>query len=71
MKNILVLFPIVADVGSTLKTVIGVILALSGLAFLLMGCVTLADGTAKKGATIGILGAILIAAGLWMVGVLF
>jgi hypothetical protein len=59
---------VVADVGSILKTVVGVVLALAGLAFLLMGIVTVADGTAKKGAILAVLGAGLIAVGLLMVG---
>jgi len=56
------------EVGSTLKTVIGVIMALSGLGVLLMGVIALADKQVQKGGIAAALGAGLIAAGLWLVG---
>ena len=61
---------LVADIGSTLKTVIGVVLALAGLGILLMGCIALADKALQKGGIAFGLGAVLILAGLWMVGAL-
>ncbi len=57
-----------ADVGGTLKTVIGVILALAGLGILLMGAIALADKSLQKGGIAVGLGAAMIAAGLWLVG---
>ena len=58
------------EVGGTLKTVIGVIMALSGLGVLLMGVIALADKQVQKGGIAAGLGAALIAAGLWLVGAL-
>jgi len=58
------------EIGSTLKTVIGVIMALSGLGVLLMGVIALADKQVQKGGIAAGLGAALIAAGLWLVGAL-
>ena len=58
------------EVGSTLKTVIGVIMALAGLFVLLVGVMALADKSVQKGATAAALGAALIGAGLWLVGAL-
>jgi hypothetical protein len=58
------------EVGTTLKTVIGVLMALSGLGVLLMGVIAMADRALQKvGIAVG-LGAALIAAGLWLVGAL-
>jgi hypothetical protein len=62
--------PLLATVGDTLKTVMGVVLAVAGLGILLMGVIALADRSVQKGATAALLGAVLIAAGFWMVGVL-
>lgn len=59
---------VLASVGETLKTVIGVVLALAGLAVLLMGVIALADKSVQKGATAALLGAALIAGGLWLTG---
>jgi hypothetical protein len=63
--------PILAfEVGTTLKTVIGVLMALSGLGVLLMGVIAMADRALQKGGIAVGLGAALIAAGLWLVGAL-
>ena len=65
------LAPVLAfEVGTTLKIVIGVIMALSGLGVLLMGVIATADKALQKGAIAMGLGAALIAAGLWLVGAL-
>ncbi|HVG95095.1 MAG TPA: hypothetical protein VND21_11655 [Planctomycetota bacterium] len=58
------------EVGTTLKTVIGVLMALSGLGVLLMGVIAMADRALQKGGIAVGLGAALIAAGLWLVGAL-
>jgi len=58
------------EVGPTLKTVIGVLMALSGLGVLLMGVIAMADRALQKGGIAVGLGAALIAAGLWLVGAL-
>jgi hypothetical protein len=63
-------FVVAVEVGSTLKTVIGVIMALSGLGVLLMGVIAMADKQLQKGAIAAGLGAGLIAGGLWLVGAL-
>jgi hypothetical protein len=62
--------PLALEVGGTLKTVIGVIMALSGLGVLLMGVIATADKALQKGAIAMGLGAGLIAVGLWLVGAL-
>ena len=59
---------VVGDVGGTLKVVIGVVLALAGLGILLMGAIALADKALQKGGIAIGLGAVMIAAGLWMTG---
>jgi hypothetical protein len=56
------------SVGTTLRTVIGVIMALSGLGVLLMGVIAMADKSVQKGGIAIGLGAALVAAGLWLVG---
>ena len=58
---------VLASIGGTLRTVIGVVLALAGLGVLLMGVIALADKSVQKGATAAVMGAGLIAAGLWLV----
>ncbi|MCC7140221.1 MAG: hypothetical protein IT460_17510 [Planctomycetes bacterium] len=58
---------VLASIGGTLRTVIGVVLALAGLGVLLMGVIALADKSVQKGATAAVMGAALIAAGLWLV----
>jgi hypothetical protein len=69
MSLVTILLGVLAmEVGGTLKTVIGVIMALSGLGVLLMGVIALADKQLQKGGIAAGLGAALIAAGLWLVG---
>lgn len=58
---------VLGSIGGTLRTVIGVVLALAGLGVLLMGVIALADKSVQKGATAAVLGAGLIAGGLWLV----
>lgn len=50
--------------------VVGVILSLAGLGLLLMGVISLADRTWKRGSIAVLLGAGLTVAGMWLVGVL-
>ena len=57
-----------ATFGEVFKTIIGVILALSGLGVLLMGVIALADRSFKSGTVAAVLGAALLVFGLWMVG---
>lgn len=57
--------------AETFKTVIGVILALSGLGVLLMGVIALADKSVKSGSIAAIMGAALLVGGLLLVGVSF
>ncbi len=61
---------VLASIGDTLKTVMGVVLGLTGMAVLLVGVIALADKSVQKGATAAILGAVLMAAGLWLTGAL-
>ena len=57
-----------ATFGEVFKTIIGVILALSGLGVLLMGVIALADRSYKSGTVAAALGAGLLVFGLWLVG---
>jgi hypothetical protein len=57
-----------ATFGQVFKTIVGVILALSGLGVLLMGVIALADRSFKSGAVAAVMGAALLVLGLWMVG---
>lgn len=59
---------VLATFAETFKTVIGVILALSGLGVLLMGVIALADKSVKSGSIAAILGAVLLVVGLFLVG---
>jgi hypothetical protein len=61
---------VLASIGDTLKTVMGVVLGLTGMAVLLVGVIALADKSVQKGATAAVLGAVLMAAGLWLTGAL-
>lgn len=68
MTDLLTTAPLAFEVGTTLKTVIGVIMALSGLGVLLMGVIAMADKALQKGGIAVVLGGGLVAAGLWLVG---
>jgi hypothetical protein len=57
-----------ATFGEVFKTIVGVILALSGLGVLLMGVIALADRSFKSGTVAAVAGAVLLVAGLWLVG---
>jgi hypothetical protein len=57
-----------ATFGQVFKTIIGVILALSGLGVLLMGVIALADRSFKSGTVAAAMGAVLLVVGLWLVG---
>jgi len=70
LSPLLPLVPVLATVGDTLKTVMGVVLGLAGMALLLVGVIALADKSVQKGATAAIVGAALMAAGLWLTGAL-
>ena len=59
---------LIATFAETFKTVIGVILALSGLGVLLMGVIALADKSVKSGSIAAIMGAVLLVVGLYLVG---
>jgi hypothetical protein len=59
---------VLATFAETFKTVIGVILALSGLGVLLMGVIALADKSMKSGSIAAIMGAVLLVVGLYLVG---
>ncbi len=59
---------VLATFAETFKTVIGVILALSGLGVLLMGVIALADKSMKSGSIAAIMGAVLLTVGLFLVG---
>ena len=61
---------VLADFAQIFKTVIGVILALSGLGVLLMGVIAMADRSWKSGGITAGLGTALLVAGLWLVGVM-
>ena len=61
---------VLASVGDTLKTVMGVVLGLAGMAILVVGVIALADKSVQKGATAAVLGAVLMIAGLWLTGAL-
>ena len=61
---------LVADFAQIFKTVIGVILALSGLGILLMGVIAIADRSWRSGTITAAMGAVLLLAGLWLVGVM-
>jgi hypothetical protein len=60
---------VLADFAATFKTVVGVILSLSGLGLLLMGVIAIADRSWRDGAITAVLGAALLLAGLGLVGV--
>ncbi len=70
LSPVLLLAPVLATVGDTLKTVMGVVLGLAGMALLLVGVIALADKSIQKGATAAVVGAALMAAGLWLTGAL-
>ena len=59
---------VLASFAETFKTVIGVILALSGLGVLLMGVIALADKSVKSGSIAAVMGAVLLVVGLLLVG---
>jgi len=59
---------VLATFAETFKTVIGVILALSGLGVLLMGVIALADKSVKSGSIAAVMGAVLLVVGLLLVG---
>lgn len=59
-----------ASVGSTLKTVMGVVLGLAGMAMLLVGVIALADKSTQKGLAACLSGAVLMVGGLWLTGAL-
>lgn len=56
-----------AAFADVFKTVIGVLLSLSGLGLTVMGGIALADGS-KKGGVMLAMGVAMLAAGLWLVG---
>jgi hypothetical protein len=60
---------VLADFAATFKTVVGVILSLSGLGVLLMGVIAVADRSWRQGAITAVLGAGLLVGGLYLVGV--
>lgn len=70
MTDVLGTLLVLASIGDTLKTVMGVVLGLTGMAVLLVGVIALADKSVQKGATAAVLGAVLMAAGLWLTGAL-
>lgn len=59
---------VLATFAETFKTIIGVILALSGLGILLMGAIALSDKAWRSGGVATGLGAALLVAGLYLVG---
>ncbi len=59
---------VLASFADTFKTVIGVILALAGLGVLLMGVIALADKSVKSGSIAAVMGAVLLVAGMLLVG---
>ena len=59
---------VLATFAETFKTVIGVILALSGLGVLLMGVIALADKSVKSGSIAAVMGGVLLVVGLLLVG---
>ena len=60
--------PLLATVGDTLKTVMGVVLAVAGLGILLMGVIALSDKSFQKGGIAALLGVVLLFGGLFLVG---
>jgi hypothetical protein len=56
-----------AGFAEVFKTVIGVLLSLSGLGLTVMGGIALADGS-KKGGVMLAMGVAMLAAGLWLAG---
>jgi hypothetical protein len=60
---------LLAAFADTFKTVVGVLLSLSGLGVLLMGVIAIADRSWRQGAVTTVLGAALLVAGLYLVGV--
>jgi uncharacterized membrane protein len=70
MTAVLSTLLVLASIGDTLKTVMGVVLGLAGMAVLLVGVIALADKAVQKGATAAILGVAMMAAGLWLTGAL-
>ena len=61
---------LLADFAQVFKTVIGVILALSGLGILLMGVIAIADRSWRSGIITAAMGVVLLVGGLWLVGVM-
>ena len=59
-----------ATFAETFKTVIGVLLALSGLGILLMGVIALSDKSFQRVGLAAILGVVLLVGGLFLVGAL-
>lgn len=68
--SLLPLLAALASVGGTLKTVMGVVLGLAGMAMLLVGVIALADKSTQKGLTACLGGAALMVGGLWLTGAL-
>jgi hypothetical protein len=60
---------VLAGFVEVFRQIIGVVLALSGLGVLLMGVIALSDKAWRSGAVAAGLGAVLLVAGLWLVGV--
>jgi hypothetical protein len=59
-----------AGFADVFKTVIGVLLALAGLGFTVMGGIALADRAWKSGGGALVVGLAFLAGGLWLVGAL-
>ena len=70
MSVLALALPVIATFPETFRTVIGVLLALSGLGILLMGVIALSDKSFQKGGMAALLGAVLLVGGLWLVGAL-
>ena len=61
--------PLLAGFLDVFEIVIGVLLSLTGLGVVLMGLIAVAAGRWQRGTLGAVLGAVLTAAGFWLVGV--
>jgi hypothetical protein len=60
---------LVASFADVFQVVLGVVLSLCGLGLLLLGLIAVADREWKRGGAATLVGAGLLAAGMWLVGV--
>lgn len=59
-----------AGFAEVFSLVVGVILALAGLAVALMGGIAMTEGVRRRGGAGLVVGLLLVAAGLWLIGML-